>query len=204
MGQYYRAIVKKQNGRIDVYNRNVVRNGKSEYTFAKLTEHSWWYNDFVNAVCLDIYNRAEKNRVAWIGDYATEFLRCRELKSFNGLNSTKIRKLTNRCWNCDGKDVDENDFTLEGLYLINHTKKEYVNCSTYYKNSEMIDKWCLHPLPILTCIGNGLGGGDYCSPTDDSTEEYIGYWAWDEISIEEQPPKDYTEIEPIFKEKYCD
>ncbi len=200
MGQYYRAIVKKQNGRFDVYNRNVVRNGKSEYTFAKLTEHSWWYNDFVNAVCLDLYCRKERNRIAWIGDYATEFLRCKEIKTFNGLDSTKIRMLAKRCWNCDGKDVDENDFTLDGLYLINHTKKEYINCTAYYQRSEMTDKWCLHPLPILTCIGNGLGGGDYCSPTIDSTEEYIGYWAWDEVSIENQPPIDYTEIEPVFKE----
>ena len=201
MGQYYRAIVKKQNGRIDVYNRNVVKNGKSEYTFAKLTEHSWWYNDFVNAVCLDIYDHKERNRIAWIGDYATDFLKCRGLKTFNGMDGRKIRRLAERCWNCDGKDVNETDFALDGLYLINHTKQEFINCTTYRLNSEMGDKWCLHPLPIMTCIGNGLGGGDYCDPTDDSTEEYIGCWAWDQISIENQPPTTYTEIEPIFKEK---
>ena len=83
-------------------------------------------------------------------------------------------------------------------------ERKYINCSTYYKNSEMTEKWCLHPLPIMTCIGNGLGGGDYSSPTDDSTEEYVGYWAWDEISIEDQPPANYTEIEPVFKEKGWD
>lgn len=58
----------------------------------------------------------------------------------------------------------------------------------------------MHPLPILTCIGNGLGGDDYHSPTDDSTDEYIGAWAWDEISIEDKPIEGFTEISPIFKE----
>ena len=56
MGQYYRAMVKKPNGRIVVYNRDVIRDGKREYTVAKLLEHSWWFNEFVNAVCLDVYN----------------------------------------------------------------------------------------------------------------------------------------------------
>ena len=54
MGQYYRAMVKLQNGRTLVYNRNVMRNDKPEYTVAKLTEHAWWLNEFVNGVCLDL------------------------------------------------------------------------------------------------------------------------------------------------------
>lgn len=201
MGQYYRAIVKKQNGRFDVYNRYILINGKSEYTPAKLTEHSWWYNYFVNAVCLDLYNRKERNRIAWIGDYADTFLKCIGLKDFNGLDNTKIKKLTKRCWECDGRQVEKTDFTLYGLYLVNNTKEEYIDCSNYYQNNCMTGEWCMHPLSILTCIGNGLGGGDYSNPTDDSTEEYIGYWAWDEISIEDLPPTNYTEIKPIFKEK---
>lgn len=70
MGQYYRAILKKQNGHITVYNRNVIRNGKAEYMMAKLTKHSWWYNELVNAVCLDAFQSKAANRIAWIGDYA--------------------------------------------------------------------------------------------------------------------------------------
>ena len=60
--------------------------------------------------------------------------------------------------------------------------------------------WCIHPLPLLTCIGNGLGGGDYTDTTDDSTEDYVGYWAWNKISIADTAPDDYTELSPIFKE----
>lgn len=203
MGQYYRAIVKKQNRRIDVYNRDIIRNGEKEYTPAKLTEHSWWLNDFVNAVCLAVYERNEKNRIAWMGDYADTFLACNDLKSFNGLNGRQIREMTKRAWNSEGIAVEPTDFTLEGLYLINHTKKEYIDCTKYFNASVMHTKygdWCLHPLPLLTCIGNGLGGGDYRYKTDDSTEEYVGYWAWDEISIEDKPINGFEEIYPVFRE----
>ncbi|MCM1368641.1 MAG: hypothetical protein NC184_07530 [Roseburia sp.] len=169
-------MVKKPNGRIIVYNRNVIRNGKPEYMVAKLTEHSWWLNDFVNAVCLETYESKEFRRIAWVGDYANTYLACFDLPSFNGLNKAQINRMHKRCWRDEkGIDVPTTDFTLDGLFLINKTKKEYVDCSKYYQNSVMDDEWCLHPLPLLTCIGNGLGGGDYNSPTDDSTDEYIGY-----------------------------
>lgn len=203
MGQYYRAIVKKPNGRLDIYNRDVIRNGKPEYMVAKLMEHSWWLNEFVNAVCLDIYNSKTANRVAWIGDYATTYLDCFDLKELNGLDKAKIYRLSKRCWACDGKAVELTDFTLDGKYLINHTKKLYVDCSEYYKDSVTPDEWCIHPLPLLTCIGNGLGGGDYCH-TDDSTDDYVGAWAWDEISIADKPVDAYFKAFPVFKEKGWD
>jgi len=202
MGQYYRAIVKKQNGRITVYNRYIMRDGKQEYTPAKLTEHSWWLNDFVNAVCLDVYENKEKRRIAWIGDYAHGYLKWWKEKTFNGLNQRKIARLSHQCWDCDGIAVQPTNFTLDGKFLINHTKKQYVNCSKFFENSTMhaFDNWCFHPLPLLTCIGNGLGGGDYCSKASNSTEEYIGAWAWDEIGIEDTPHEGYIEIFPIFIE----
>ena len=201
MGQYYRAIAKKPNGRLDVYNRDVIRNGKPEYMMAKLCEHSWWLNDFVNGVCLDVYNSKAPNRLAWIGDYADTFLNCFDLKEHNGLNQRQIHRLYKRCWECDGRAVETTGFTLDGLFLINHTKKQYIDCAKFYNNSVMDDEWCFHPLPLLTCIGNGLGGGDYCSPTDESTEDYVGAWAWDEISIADKPVAGFTEILPVFKEK---
>lgn len=198
MGQYYRAITQKQNGTITVYNRNIIRNGEEEYMVAKLTEHSWWLNEFVNAICLDVYQRHEPTRIAWVGDYADD------IDSINGLDNEKITKLHRHCWDCKGVAVMPTDFTLKDKYLVNHSGCEYVDCNKYYKNSLMKDGWCMHPLPLLTCIGNGLGGGDYCSPTDDSTAELVSTWAWDEISIMDEPPKDYEELVVTFKEKGWD
>jgi hypothetical protein len=69
------------------------------------------------------------------------------------------------------------------------------------------DGWCIHPLPLLTCIGNGYGGGDYMRPTPSSDYDMVGAWAWDEISIEDDSPlldDGYAEIFPIFKEEGWD
>ena len=114
MGQYYRAIVKKQNGRITVYNRDVIRNGKPEYMMAKLTEHSWWLNEFVNAVCLDVYDSKENRRIAWVGDYAESYLDNIGGKSFNGLNEQQIKQLAHQAWDCKGVAVD---ITVQTVFM---------------------------------------------------------------------------------------
>ena len=48
----------------------------------------------------------------------------------------------------------------------------------------------VHPLPLLTCEGNGRGGGDY-RPED---HPLIGIWARDVISVEKEKPDGYVEI----------
>ena len=73
MGQYYKVLKKEGNGKLTVYNRNIIVDGKEEYMMAKLTEHSWWYNPFVNAVCQSIYESAKRSRIIWMGDYADQF-----------------------------------------------------------------------------------------------------------------------------------
>ena len=61
----------------------------------------------------------------------------------------------------------------------------FSNCSDW--------KWIVHPLSILTCSGNGRGGGDY-----DDGNSYVGIWAGDEIGIEETAPINFEEITPNF------
>jgi len=206
MGQYYRALTKTGNGKLNAFDRSVIVNGEPEYTPAKLTEHSWFFNQFVNALCEQIYNAPKPTHVIWMGDYATQF-ECYWEQDFNGLTKRKIRDYHKFVWDHQSpKSVEGTDFTLSGKYLINHSKNEYINGSTYYENNVMEKLpngygWCLHPLPILTCIGNGLGGGDYTYHTDDSTIDYIGSWAWDELEISDTAPDSYTELHLIFKEK---
>lgn len=78
-------------------------------------------------------------------------------------------------------------------FIVNHTKKEFVNLNTVPDN----DGWSVHPLPLLTCSGNGRGGGDYCA---EAGIEYVGTWAGNVISAEETAPNGYTQIKPDFKE----
>lgn len=58
--------------------------------------------------------------------------------------------------------------------------------------------WRIHPLPLLTAIGNGLGGGDYYGINTDD----VGTWAWNEISVEDEPPVEYTEVKYTFRETF--
>jgi hypothetical protein len=47
----------------------------------------------------------------------------------------------------------------------------------------------IHPLPLLTCEGNGRGGGDFRGEHD-----LIGSWARDVISVEAVKPLNYKEV----------
>jgi hypothetical protein len=204
MGQYYKAVTKGT--KYVVYSRDVIINGAPEYTMAKLTEHSWWGNKFVEGVCKDLFVSPAPLRVAWVGDYANGLLKWKKEKSFNGLTQKDIARLHKRVWHTEGIPVADNDFSLKGLFLVNHTKKEYVACDPYFCRCAVPDDygevWCLHPLPLLTCIGNGLGGGDFFEGdyTRGSTYDYVGRWAWDLISIADRAPEGFTELKPLFRE----
>ena len=57
---------------------------------------------------------------------------------------------------------------------------------------------CIHPLPILTNISNGEGGGDYFGVN----MELAGSWAWDVIEITDNAPDGYAEAFFTFNEKF--
>ncbi len=204
MGQYYRVITQQGQNHFKIYNRNIIVGNKQEYTPAKLTEHSWWLNPFVNAICESIYKTPKK--VVWLGDYSMDFMDDFQ-DGFNGLSRERIKHWDKIVWGKNDKSIAIKDttFTLDGKYLLNHSKRTFVNGSTFFKRNLMKSKdcgeWCMHPLPLLTCIGNGCGGGDYRYPTDDASIDLIGTWAFDEISVEDEKPTNYKEIKPIFKEK---
>ena len=50
-----------------------------------------------------------------------------------------------------------------------------INLNEY--KAESVDKegWTIHPLPLLTAVGNGRGGGDF---QDGIGIEWLGLWAW--------------------------
>jgi len=172
MGQYYMpALIKR--GRITVYNRRVEPD--KDYVMAKLLEHSWWQNPTCNAVAKLLYK--SKGNLFWCGDYADD------------------QAIHSYIWECDKEKSLPNpeDFTLDGKFIVNHTKRQYVNCDRYKERSLDNDGWCIHPLPLLTALGNGRGGGDYHYSY--VNYDSVGCWAGDEISIEDSAPKDDKESE---------
>ena len=191
MGQYYMAVLGNEFGTdCKVFNRSV----DGEYTFAKLLEHSWWENSFVNSFSERLYN--ELGRVIWCGDYADEpddfnFPNCSAsyVPCYKEIWGDKVQTLSST----------STDFKLDDKFLINHDTKEFVDLNEY--KSKSIDKhgWCIHPLPLLTAVGNGRGGGDFHE--GNIGYENVGIWAWHLLSISDDAPKDFTKLNLVFIEK---
>jgi len=85
---------------------------------------------------------------------------------------------------------------LTAKYLVNHDKKEFVNKTKVPKDNY---GWAVHPLPLLTCEGNGRGGGDFHINTEkqQGNVSLIGSWARNKIGVVSRKsdiPKDYKEI----------
>ena len=177
MGQYYRCIVLKKDWK---ETKKPILAALSPYDFdngAKLMEHSYVSNDYVNAF-MHMVHELDTDRsglpCVWCGDYADTFS-TESLPLFKKMNTN-----TQKYEICGGfnaynyaddwmykgmKKSDElnevlnliKDYNMHDYrYIINHTKKEYVKVPEYEK-----DKGTVHPLPILLADGNGRGGGDY-------------------------------------------
>lgn len=90
----------------------------------------------------------------------------------------------------------------EFRFLINDDRKEYVDLWEVPN----VDGYRVHPLPLLTCEGNGRGGGDYHGLNNNM----VGIWARNFIRVAEhnwelvrQLEKDgYKKIVPNFMETY--
>ena len=152
-------------------------------------EHSWVGNPFVNVVEKLIAEGGQwfGQRIVWAGDYADPEVD-EDGNVIMVMNDGKPheRNLYDIC--------DENNIKVEQTklkmyrYVINETKKQFVD------KTKIIDEdgWKIHPLPLLTCIGNGRGGGDY---RGEDNNNVIGTWARDVITVStRKPKKEYTEI----------
>lgn len=195
MGQYYKPLIlnKKKTKPVGYLTSWDFGSG------AKLMEHSWMLNEFVGAFESKLINNPQA--VVWAGDYADN-------EPFNTLTGRDIKLLTKGDTAEEIKEIRENGvnlYTLCGLvskidvektetpkrfkYLINHDKKTFINKTKTPLDS---DGWQIHPLPLLTCEGNGLGGGDFRGES-----ELVGAWARDVISLVSKKtdiPKGFTEL----------
>lgn len=180
MGQYYKpAILDESNEVLGwVYSHNYDSG-------LKLMEHSWLKNKFVQSFesLISPTGKLYKSRVVWAGDYADEeqdgtniYARCGSVNELNPKGEPAYYR-----------------------YIVNHTKKQYVDKETVPSN----DGWVIHPLPLLTCEGNGRGGGDY-RVNEEVEEQLIGSWARDVISVENSLENfsEYQEINFNLQEKW--
>lgn len=185
MGQYYKVYLEDKDQNYRVLNRYV----DGQYTMAKLMEHSYWDNPFVSSVCSILYNNP--SIIAWVGDYSNEDFYFEKYDHFTP-------EIYHRVWDGDsGTSIIRNCLDLTDKYLINYSTKEYVDLNEY-KSKHSSDSYIISPLPLLTAVGNGLGGGDYGGIHEDD----VGMWAFDVIGIADQVDEDFTKIVVDFEDRY--
>lgn len=183
MGQYYHIAFQHPGEDIIVNHRKVEGAG---YVMAKLMEHSYLNNTFVDAVAHEMYKNPMY--LAWIGDYA-EYDEV--LTATNGTLSMAD------VWDEESHHIfpAKDSFVYKTKWLCNHTTKEYVMFDVVQALSVQ-KNWVIAPFPLLTAIGNGRGGGDYHGTYMDD----VGTWAWHLISIEDDIPAGYTQKMAVFNE----
>ena len=173
MGQYFMGVILGNN-------RKTVKSYMLAHDYGnglKIMEHSWQNNKFVSTFESLILDNPQ--RVVWAGDYAEN---C-------GGRKTNIYQ---RCFG-EGKKSNKIKPSVKGLtiaesrYVINHSKKVYVD----KLKVPAVDGYTMHPLPLLTCEGNGSGGGDFYGS---DARGLVGKWARNIVSVSATQPVGYKEL----------
>lgn len=179
MGQYYKPVC------LDT--REWIYTHKFD-SGLKLMEHSYLDNRLLKVVEALLAPGGEwhEKRIVWAGDYADE-----------------EEGTTENIYAMMGEAEEIFPNSLPPLdpsfcFLVNHTKKVFIDLRKVRENSAN-KEYAIHPLPLLTCEGNGRGGGDFRGE-----DKRIGSWARDVISIEDslQVTNVYSdeEVDGLFKE----
>ena len=210
MGQYYKPIFLNENNKPISY--------AYSHDFGsglKLMEHSWMLNPFVRFIENQLMLQAQK--LVWAGDYADnenpKTITSKEIKALSredseywnaeilkkeGINLYSLSELVGKISHDETipKNKNKYDYKYKKIaptsakYLINYDKKEFVNKTKVPKDN---DGWKIHPLPLLTCEGNGRGGGDFRG----DKVKLVGRWSRDKIGVvtkKTEIPKDFKEI----------
>lgn len=156
MGQYYNPVI---NGIVYSMQSVQFRKGHDirQYNSLKLTAHSMFDNFFINFLAWELYKSPKT--VLWCGDYSEE----NKTLGISDVDEVDI----------DAQELKPFDFTEK--YLVNHTKGIYFDLGKVYNKSDIF-----FPIPILTCTGNGKGGGDYFGALN---SDMVGTWKGNVLEI---------------------
>lgn len=181
MGQYYHPINldKKQSLCSHDYDNGL-----------KLMEHSWIGNNFVNTIAQLIAEGGAwfGDRIVWAGDYADPEVD----ENGNTIQEEyEGRKYDVTLYSMYGNDEHKIKPRFTGKmpkfrYVVNLDTKEFIDMRKVPLDR---DGWQIHPLPLMTCEGNGRGGGDYHGESP-----LIGSWARKRITVTTRKPRRYKEI----------
>lgn len=203
MGQYYFPLLIDDNG-------DKFRGDSHDFdTGLKLMEHSWVGNNFVNAILGTI--ESHPMRLAWVGDYSDGVVY--DYTDF-GDGFIVGRDAYMPYYSCamestgEAKTLEKTtpkllfDLDCADYFVVNITKQIYIDLEKYVSQNAQSDfgfgMYCINPIPLLTSIGNGEGGGDYGGREGISD---VGTWAFDKIYISAIRPGTMKEVEYHFSER---
>ena len=182
MGQYYKSVSIEKNESLTPVDYD---NG------SKLMAHSYIGNSFVNVVEQLIADGGQwfGNRIVWAGDYADPEPNY-EQKLYHLPECIKPEpNYEQKLYHLSECIKPEQNTYKYFRFLVNESKKMYVDLDKVKPDE---DGWKIHPLPLLTCEGNGRGGGDFWGKDESGI---VGSWARDVIrSQTEKPECDYSEL----------
>jgi hypothetical protein len=160
----------------------------------KLMEHSWLRNRFVNTFekLLSPRGQYAKKRIVWAGDYAEGEPGLIYQNEDGEKEEVNLYNLCEEDKKLNPKEVKK---PMLYRYILNHTTKQFVDKTkvpvTYWTDKKgNKHPFTIHPLPLLTCEGNGGGGGDFYG----DERGQVGVWARHSISVANKIPKGFTEF----------
>lgn len=187
MGQYFQFAI------LDDTKKNVRCSLNPHYLDygSKITEHSIFGSEYVDAAMRFIGKDGPfyKSSVVWVGDYS------KEEDDYNLYSSAYAMRR-----NTETNYHDVIHGTRKYKYLVNFSKKQYVEVPDYseYDSDNHIIHY--HPLPMLTETGNEQGGGGTYQGSDE--HDLLGTWAFDVLGASDEVPKGYEKIEYDFTKIY--
>lgn len=193
MGQYYSPIILRDDDSIKTsFYSHVYGNG------LKLMEHSYVDNLLMRAVEAELFECPQ--RLVWAGDYADpETEDGRNLYEMSDNQGEKfLQELNDQPYFIYKEHLEvlvSPTVPLEKSadFIVNEDKKKFVRTRAGKPVSWSEDDMQIHPLSLLTCEGNGRGGGDF---RGDDIGVVIGTWARDHIRVTNDHPGDgYAEVE---------
>ena len=188
MGQYFKPAIKNSAGE----QLTIKRSG-----FSKMMEWGYLLNSDMMCVLSAIASLTERGETVTYfhaGDYS-------EKTNAYGWESSNI-DISNEVVQLEKEESLYKAATLQTLTynLYNHTKKEMVSLQAYYdlglgcEPGENDKGWAIHPLALLCCTEQGLGGGDYRGLFRNKTLDNGGDWFGDEISVSAEQKVGFTDI----------
>lgn len=179
MGQYYKAMLQDEKGAITNFYP----------VWTKLMKHSWLHNGSMNYAMYLLEQKAL--HVWWVGDYADK----EEVPAdiYRARHSESENVETNDAW----EEEWYKNYTTKGKFLVNITTGEFIDLDKYEDMAKDSEGYCVHPLSLLTAVGNGKGGGDY---HEGKCMHLVGTWAGDLLKVTSERPDGLTELCCVFKE----